>query len=46
MKQSIILCLLMLASTAANADCWYNGYYYPPGTTVVGFICQVDGTWG
>lgn len=44
MKAYIVL-VLMLISTAANADCYYNGYLYPTGANIGGLTCKADGTW-
>lgn len=40
----IVLLLLVLGSSAAYADCIYNGQTYSEGTIRGPFIC-VDGEW-
>ncbi|GFE72133.1 hypothetical protein [Chroococcus sp. FPU101] len=46
MKQVFLALFLMIVTTsAAYADCIYDGKTYPTGTDLGGLICQPDGTW-
>ena len=40
-----IFVLLPLSTTAANADCYYDGALYPTGTKLGDLECQPDGSW-
>lgn len=41
----ICLSMAILFSTAARADCIYNGTAYPTGTQIGGFVCSENGSW-
>jgi len=45
MKSTLFAIVLILSSSAVRAECWYNGYYYPTGTTIASFVCLEDGNW-
>jgi len=37
--------MLIFTSFTVNANCYYNGNLYPPGTVIGGLTCQADGSW-
>jgi hypothetical protein len=43
--KKVALALLLLSSSAAFADCRYNGKQYPVGTIINGYICTAGGKW-
>lgn len=45
MKKTTLTILFVCLSGLANADCIYNGSYYPTGTKLGSLTCQPNGSW-
>ena len=45
MRNLIVILVLMVISTTAQAGCYLDGVLYPTGTVVSGLTCQADGSW-
>ena len=40
-----LLFVVMFTATAAYADCYRDGNWYPTGARVGDFVCAPDGSW-